>query len=75
MTDAQLLARYREALRDIACFGDTSAHRRLQALGSYALFDEPGSVEIALRALSAELTGTNPSTMPEANERSTPSQK
>lgn len=43
--------RMREALRSIACFNDQSANQRLHETGSYSLFDEPGSVEIARAAL------------------------
>lgn len=40
------------ALRKIACLDDTPANTYLEATGSYSLFDEPGSVEIARKALS-----------------------
>ena len=40
------------ALTEIACFDDEAGNRRLAAVGSYGLFDEPGSVSIARAALS-----------------------
>ena len=40
-----------EALENIAAFHDIQASRRCDNTGSYALFDEPGSVEIARQAL------------------------
>ena len=45
------LATMREALEQIAAFNDKQASERLAQTGSYASFDEPGSVEIARRAL------------------------
>lgn len=44
----------REALTKIACYGDTGANNRLEATGSYGMFDEPGSVELARTALNQE---------------------
>ena len=40
------------ALRKIAAFGDTGANEHLARTGSYALFDEPGAVQIAREALA-----------------------
>jgi hypothetical protein len=45
-------AKLREALERIAAFDDEGASRRLASTGSFALFDEPGSVEIARAALA-----------------------
>lgn len=39
------------ALEKIACFDDKAASEILNTTGSYAAFDEPGSVEIARSAL------------------------
>lgn len=41
-----------EALTKIAAFDDTGANYRLETLGSYAGFDEPGSVKVAREALA-----------------------
>jgi hypothetical protein len=41
------------ALKQIASYDDEGANHRLAATGSYALFDEPGSVEIARAALES----------------------
>jgi hypothetical protein len=51
-----------EALRKIACFDDESANERLRRTGgdSYALFDEPGSVQIAREALREHYAKVNP---------------
>jgi hypothetical protein len=45
--------RFSEALERIACYGDESAGAFLDRTGSYAAFDEPGSVQIAREALGA----------------------
>lgn len=42
-----------EALKDIAAFNDKSACAYLANTGSYGCFDEPGSVLVARKALSA----------------------
>lgn len=44
-------AKYKTALEKIAAYDDTGANARLKATGSYALFDEPGSVQTAREAL------------------------
>ena len=41
-----------EALRSIACYEDDAAGRMLANTGSYAGFDEPGSVFMARKALA-----------------------
>jgi len=41
------------ALERIAAFDDEDASAHLEKTGSYSLFDEPGSVEIARAALAA----------------------
>jgi hypothetical protein len=46
------LASVREALRKIAAFDDKDASSMLALTGSYGMFDEPGSVQIAREALS-----------------------
>lgn len=51
LADTALLERYRNALIKIACLDDKGANDRLKVRGSYAAFDEPGSVEIARKAL------------------------
>jgi hypothetical protein len=43
--------RLQAALKRIACLGDSGANERLARTGSYSMFDEPGSVEIAREAL------------------------
>ena len=45
------IAHLETALRQIAAFDDKGASERLTASGSYARFDEPGSVKIAREAL------------------------
>jgi hypothetical protein len=42
------------ALKKIAAYDDAAASAYLRATGSYASFDEPGSVEIARTALEGE---------------------
>jgi hypothetical protein len=49
-----MIARLRAALEAIAAFGDRRANERLARDGSYASFDEPGSVRTAREALSDE---------------------
>jgi len=44
--------RLKEALDAIACKDDEGANRHLELHGTYSLFDEPGSVQIARTALS-----------------------
>ena len=44
----------REALKKIAAYDDEGGNHMLKSRGSYASFDEPGSVEIARRALNSE---------------------
>ena len=46
--------RLREALNRISHWNDFRASDRLERTGSYAGFDEPGSVEIARAALKGE---------------------
>ena len=53
--DAEVV-RLREALTDIAAFGDTAASNLLELTGSHAMFDEPGSVAAARAALTPEPT-------------------
>lgn len=40
-----------DTLIDIACFGDEAASTYLRKIGSFAYFDEPGSVRAARHAL------------------------
>lgn len=42
---------YEDVLKRIACLDDELANRYLEATGSFGAFDEPGSVEMARRAL------------------------
>lgn len=59
LAEAQLrIAGLEAALHEIAAFHDVGASKYLADLGSYGGFDEPGSVEIARRALSE--TGDKP---------------
>lgn len=44
--------RLREAFVGIAAFDDEGANLRLKTTGSYALFDEPGAVQVAREILS-----------------------
>jgi len=46
--------RLREALTEIAAFNNTGANEHLRRFGTYAMFDEPGSVKIARAALEAK---------------------
>lgn len=41
-----------EALEEIAAFNDRAANAYLKQTGSYSLFDEPGSVQIARAAIA-----------------------
>jgi hypothetical protein len=41
------------ALKQIAAFNDEGASKHLEQTGSYSSFDEPGSVEIARKALAS----------------------
>jgi len=45
------LERYEKALREIASIDDKFGNAHLNAGGSYAAFDEPGSVKLARAAL------------------------
>jgi len=49
--EALPFARYEEALRQIAAFDDARACQHLEQFGTYGQFDEPGSVQIARKAL------------------------
>lgn len=46
--------RFRKQLVKIAALSDEGANEHLKTTGSYGAFDEPGSVEIARRALAGE---------------------
>ncbi len=46
------IAHLEAALTKIASFDDVGASQRLASSGSYARFDEPGSVQIAREALA-----------------------
>lgn len=48
--------RLREALVQIAAYDDTRANGRLALTGSYGMFDEPASVEIARAALNPKVS-------------------
>jgi len=54
---SQRIERLEGALREIASFNDKDASEHLERTGSYSLFDEPGSVEVARAALQYHVDG------------------